>query len=180
MGEKHSKKTHGPGPGNGRETLERGSPELREQIAALAEQVRRLSARGPAPPPVPPAGPPPAAPVRTASEHSQPRGELLASDVIAMTERAAAQIRESARREAERIRAQSRSSGSVTAARLAGIVRRQRAALTALAAEIELLEQGAEALRAQLALLEGELAQIDEILGTSGPPELGAFSAPAA
>ena len=129
---------------------------------------------------MPPAEPPPAPPVRTAPGRSEPRGELLASDVLAMTERAAAQIRESARREAERIRTQSRSSGSVTAARLTGIVRRQRAALIAMAAEIELLEQGAEALRAHLALLEDELAQIDEILGTSGPPELGAFSAPAA
>jgi hypothetical protein len=63
---------------------------------------------------------------------------------------------------------------------LLDVLRRQRAALAVLAAETERLEQGVEILRAQLRVLEGELAVVHELLGTPRrPPVWGTFSGPA-
>lgn len=126
------------------------SPELRRQVALLAGQVRELGAR------VSPAG---EAPQRTSAAKTAER-------TIAAAERAAAEIRESAMREAQRIRAGGARSGDEEAELLAS-ARRQRETLAAIAAEIERLEHSAGILRTQLRSLEGELTNIVRVL--SGP-----------
>src|SRR5579863_9940500 len=88
------------------------SPELRRQVALLAGQVRALGAHGT------PAG---------AAARRRPAG-TSAERTIAAAERAAAEIRESAMREAERIRAGSAAPGDEGAALLA-CARRQRQTL---------------------------------------------------
>ena len=128
--------------------LPRHSPELRRQVAVLAGQVRELAARG------------------TPDGGGQNPAPTSAERMIAAAERAAAEIRGSALREAQRIR-----EGSVTpgeeAAELLAAARRQRDTLTAIAAEIERLENSAGVLRTQVRSLEGELANMIEVL--SGP-----------
>ena len=128
------------------------SPELRRQVAVLAGQVRELGAR---------VRPPGAAVERSPAGTSAER-------TIAAAERAAAEIRESAMREAERIRAGGATPDDEGAGLLAG-ARRQRQALVVIAAEIERLEQTAGILRTQLRSLEGELTNM-----------IGALSGPAA
>jgi hypothetical protein len=124
------------------------SPELRRAVAVLAGQVRELGTRVTAAG----AGPQPA---RTSAER-----------MIAAAERAAAEIRRSGLREAQRIR-----EGSVApreeAAGLLASARRQRHTLAVIAAEIERLESSAAILRTQLQSLEGELANM--IAALSGP-----------
>jgi hypothetical protein len=183
MGDKHPKKTPGTRHENGHGAApDGGPPQLRAQIAALAEQVRRLSIHEQAPiaaaaTPAALVGdvealPPPVAPLDA-------HAALLAVEVIAMAERAADQIRARAEREAERIRAER---GLPTAeAELLGILRRQRAALAVLAGENERLGQSAEIIRGQLRVLEGELAAVHEFLGTPQRPPVGRrFNVPAA
>jgi cell division protein FtsB len=129
-------------------------PDLQAQVAALAEQVRRLGDRGDA---VTAA----AAPARR--EPLASRTGEIAVDVIAIAERAAAEIRESARREAARI-ASRRSDDEPS---LPDVVSRQRHALAALAAEVERIEHSAEILREQVRLLDTELHRVHALL--SGP-----------
>jgi len=128
------------------------SPELRRQVAVLAQQVRELGARA----------------TTTAGRGAPNAAGTSAERMIAAAERAAAEIRESAQREAERIRA-----GSVTpaeeAAGLLGSARRQRHTLAVIAAEIERLEHSAGILRTQLRSLDAELANM-----------IGALNGPAA
>lgn len=128
--------------------LARGSPELRAQVAVLAGQVRELKAR------VTPAAAGPQ-PVRTSAER-----------MIAAAEQAAAEIRASALREAQRIREGSIGPGEEAAGLLAA-ARRQRHTVAVIAAEIERLESSAAILRTQMRLLEDELANMIEAL--SGP-----------
>ncbi len=131
-----------------------GAPELRERVAELAGQVRAL--RRPAPD---------------------------AERILEAAERAAAEIRASAHREAERIRSQPpaaiAAASDEDAAALLAAARRQRHTLAVIAAEIERIEDGAAVLRTQLRALEGELTGFIELLsapsaspGTSRrPPE---------
>lgn len=189
MGDKHSKKTQASRPENGHGAAPaQQSPELRARIEALAEQVRRLSVRGEAVAAVA------TAPVRTAAPAAVPTpapaagdpvgvgAGLLAVDVIAIAERTAAEIRERAAREAERIRGERRRPPPAAgAAELFAVLRRQHATLAVLAAETDRLEQSAEILRAQLRVLEAEIAAAYEILGTPPhPPARDVISAPAA
>jgi len=190
MGDKHPRKTPEARLENGRGASPQGAPpELRVQIAALAEQVRRLSAHdgetaaAVAIAAAPPASvgavqaPPPAVPAEPAGT----RAGLNAVDVIAMAERAAAQIRARAEREAERIRADRRRPTADAAAVLLAVLRRQRAALAVLAAETERLEQSAKIIRGQLRVFEDEVAAVHEILGAPPRPSVfQAFSEPAA
>ncbi len=122
------------------------SPELRRQVAVLAGQVRELGAR-----------------VRAAAA---PRVEPDVAAMVAVAERAAAEIRERAQREADRIRAQRPAPAAETALLLAS-ARRQRHTLAVIAAEIERLEQSAGILRTQLRSLDAELANM--ISALSGP-----------
>src|ERR1700733_11349165 len=112
------------------------SPELRRQVAVLAGQVRALGAH--------------VTPVSAAVERSPE--DRSAERTIAAAERAAAEIRESAMREAERIRAGGAAPSDEGAGLLAG-ARRQRQTLVVIAAEIERLEHTTAILRAQLRLL---------------------------
>ena len=128
------------------------SPELRRQVAVLAGQVRELGAH------VRPAG---------AAVERRPAG-TSAERTIAAAERAAAEIRESAMREAERIRAGS-ATPSDEGAGLLACARRQRQTMVVIAAEIERLEHTTAILRTQLRSLESELTHM-----------VGAFSGPAA
>ena len=128
--------------------LARNSPELRQQVAVLAGQVRELGARV------------------TPVVGGQEPASTSADRMIAAAERAAAEIRRSALREAQRIRV-----GSVTpgeeAAELLASARRQRDTLALIATEIGRLENSAGVLRTQVRSLEGELANMIEVL--SGP-----------
>jgi hypothetical protein len=132
------------------------APELRAQIEALAEQVRRLGDRGD---PVAAAA---AAPAR-AREPLASRTDEIAGDVIATAERAAAEIRESGRREAARI-ARRRAGDEPS---LPDLVSRQRHALAVLAAEAERIGQSAQILREQVRALDAELQRVHALL--SGP-----------
>jgi hypothetical protein len=120
-----------------------GPVELRRRITDLAEQVRLLAVRDPAE--APPPGP-------------------LASDVIAMAERAAEEIRANARREAARVQLRRAHDAPELAGALARAVSRQRETIAVLAAEVERLGQCAEQLRTHVRLLEGELGRIDDFL----------------
>jgi len=157
MGQKHTTDTSETTPDN--DPPGAGSPELRAQIAALAEQVRRLRVRE-----VPAAS---AAPVTGARDEPLVPGDDAPSiDVIAMAERAASEIREAARLAAERIRAER----PAPTGDLAALLRRERATLALLAAETERIEQSVEALRSQVRALEAELAQLGEIVGATSRP----------
>ena len=89
--------------------------------------------------------------------------------MIATAERAAAEVRESARREAERIRAQRRDVRDATATELLSVLRRQRLALAALAAEVARLEHTAQALHEQIDALDAELTAAHRILAALTP-----------
>ena len=128
------------------------SPELRRQVALLAGQVRELGAR------VTPTG---------AAAERRPAA-TSAERTIAAAERAAAEIRASAMREAERIRSGSAGPGD-EGGELLACARRQRQTLVVIAAEIERLEHTAGILRTQLRSLEGELTHM-----------IGALNGPAA
>jgi hypothetical protein len=169
MGDKHTKRTPPARPENGHgATPHEPSPELRSQIAALAEQVRRLSVREA-----------PGAPA--ARDPAAPDSGALAAGVIALAEGVAEEIRRRAEQEARQIRAERRRAPSADADELFAVLRRQRAALAVLAAETERLEQSAEILRAQVRVLEAELTAAHEVLGTpQHPPVRDALSAPAA
>jgi hypothetical protein len=152
MGEKHSKST-------ARKAAD-ATPELRAQIAALAEQVRRLTE------PAPSASAAPAVTVET-------RADPLAGELIALAEHVANEIRDSARREAARIRTHPPDSVPDAMPEVLAALRRQRETVSALAAEVGRLEQDAGILRARVRALEAELSQLDEILatpGTASPP----------
>jgi len=128
-----------------RPVLAPDSPELRRRVAVLAGQVRDLGAR--------------------AGTRETPTSTTR---MLAAAERAASEIRESAQREAQRIRSGVVVPAQETAALLAS-ARRQRHALAVIAAEVERLEQSAGILRAQLRALDAELAHM-----------ISALSAPAA
>jgi len=154
MAEKRSKSMSGEPPADLPEEPRADGPgELHDQIAALAEQVRMLSVKDTAPrPPAAASAPPDAA------------TGLPAAEVIATAERAAAEIRESARHEAERIRSQRRQGLTAAVTELFAVLRRQRVALATLAVEIARVEESAEILREQLEALEVELAETQQIL----------------
>jgi flagellar biosynthesis/type III secretory pathway protein FliH len=120
------------------------TPEMRDAVTALAAQVRALGARV----------------TGATTERQDPHVVAAAERMLAAAERAAAQIRESAQREAERIRA----AGPPRAHDATGLIVRQRHTLAALAAEIERIEHSAATLRAQLHSLETELANMVEAL----------------
>jgi hypothetical protein len=161
MGEKNSKRKADSG----------AAPELRAQIAALAEQVRRLAeaqaAKRPCGVAEPHASGAQGEPYPPPAELTIPRPDPLAVDIIAMAERAAAEIRETAQREAERIQSARPERPRAAVTDLLGILRRQGAAISVLDAEIERLAQTVEGLRAQARALEAELAQVHAIFGTS-------------
>ncbi|MGA2470532.1 MAG: hypothetical protein ABSG64_07565 [Solirubrobacteraceae bacterium] len=119
-----------------------GAPDLERQITALAAQVRRLGERldGDAP---------------TAA--ADPEASALTDAIIATAEAAAAQIRASAEREAERIR---NSGTGVASERMAGLVTmlvRQRGTLATLAAQADRIGQAAASLGAEARALDSEL-----------------------
>ena len=128
-----------------------GPVELRRRISDLAEQVRQLSARDRPPEPGPPT-------------------DLLASDVIAMAERTAEEIRANARREAARVALHRAHDAPELASALVGALARQRETIAVLAAEIERLGQCAEQLRTHVRLLEDELGRIDAFLRATIAP----------
>src|SRR5579872_3632692 len=154
MGEKQSKRAAAAAPDE--RSIAEGSAELRARIAALAEQVRQLAAdtrSDPAPCMRTPPGAQREAPHAGASPAPPPfpvpapaRAEELELDVIAMAERAAAEIRERAQQEAARILASRRAgaAGDVTA--LLAVLRRMRQATAVLSAETQRLEQTAQIL----------------------------------
>lgn len=128
-----------------------GPAELRARINDLAEQVRRLSADDRA------AAPPPAT-------------GLLGTDVIAMAERAAEEIRANARREAARVQLRRPHDAPELANALLGAVTRERQAIAVVAAEVERLGHCAEQLRTHVRLLEDELGRIDGFLRAAIEP----------
>jgi hypothetical protein len=128
-----------------------GPVELRRRISELAEQVRRLSAHDP---PLAPGAP----------------TDVLASDVIAMAERAAEEIRANARREAARVALGHAHDAPALASVLVGAVARQRETIAVLAAEIERLGQSAEQLLTHVRVLEDELGRIDAFLRATIAP----------
>lgn len=124
--------------------------EMRAQIALLAEQVSRLRGR-----------------VRSAealSEGTTKSAELPAAEMIAIAERAAEQIRESARREAARVSGERMQGSSELASVLLGTVQRQRQTVGVLAAEAERIEQSALSLRRHLRALENDLDRMHDFL----------------
>jgi hypothetical protein len=119
----------------------RSGRDLREQVALLAAQVRRLGER---------VGGEPARP-----EPADDRP--LGSSILETAERFAAEIRASAEREAERLRSDATRDPDVRLNGLAAMIDRHRDTLALLAAEHERSSAG---LRAQIHALEGELAAI--------------------
>jgi hypothetical protein len=138
--------------------------DLRMQIAALAEQVRRLaSGSGPALAAEPtgavaddPASPPAPAPGESVTDASN----RLLGEVVAMAELAAAQIRAAAEREANDIR--ERAGAAIREADEA--LERYRQALGALAVETERIEAAIAALAEQGRALDEERRAIESAL----------------
>jgi len=153
--------------GNADSPLPLGSPQLAGQVAALAEQVRRLGERSQAGP-------------RGAQQPPAPA--VPAAELLASAERAAEKIRESARREAARIAAGTGPRPNQLAAELLVIVNRQRQTLAVLAAEAERLGQATDVLEAKIRALDGDLQAMYERLGAAPRPPVwpGATAPPAA
>ena len=95
-----------------------------------------------------------------------------AAELIASAELAAERIRESARREAERIIGERSGQPRELSVALLAAVKRQRQTLAVLAAEAERIDQSAEILRAQIRLLDAEIQRTYELLGASPRPVL--------
>ena len=155
-GKQHSKKDRDAAPAGNVP-----APELGRQIAALAEQVRRLGERAQAPD---------AHGVAVAPPTPAPSPAVDLAGMIATAERIAEEIRASARREAARVEADRLHEGKAASSGLLAMVKRQRQTLAVLAAETRRIEQSAEILRTQVGALDAELQRMYDALGAAPRP----------
>jgi hypothetical protein len=128
-----------------------GPAELRARVSDLAEAVRRLSGD-------------------ERREAPDPATDPLATDLIAMAERAAEEIRENARREAALVGMRRAHDATELASALLSAIARERQTIAVLAADVERLGQCAEQMRKHVRLLEGELGRIDAFLRAATAP----------
>jgi hypothetical protein len=165
------------------------APPARAHVVSVPLAYVRLAAAADPEPRQPDVAPTPAAPEPAAGRDealiAERTGRLIAS-VIAMAERAAEQIRESAEREAASIRAGT--AGDLASADRPGpdlapsqrgapdlaasqtgldVLEHQRQALAALAAETDRIEAATEGLRAQARALDAERQRLYEAIGAA-------------
>ena len=165
------------------------APPARAHVVSVPLAYVRLAAAADPEPRQPDVAPTPAAPEPAAGRDealiAERTGRLIAS-VIAMAERAAEQIRESAEREAASIRAGT--TGDLASADRPGpdlapsqrgapdlaasqtgldVLEHQRQALAALAAEADRIEAATEGLRAQARALDAERQRLYEAIGAA-------------
>jgi uncharacterized coiled-coil protein SlyX len=143
-------------------------PDLEQRIAALAAQVRTLAQRFTVTPPESSAAqaahaPSPVHGPDVASEASSPspaRAPGIMNAIVVAAEAAAGEIRASAEREAQLIRAAADPVGAIGGIHaLRDTIARQRETLAGLAAETTRVERSAAILRAQVCALEAEMQQ---------------------
>jgi uncharacterized coiled-coil protein SlyX len=136
-------------------------PDMETQIEALASQIRRLGER------LADAGKPPRpedVPVGRGEEQLEGGITLLGERVIVAAEAAADQIRESAKRAAEQIRARGQRGDGSRIAELRAMTARHRKILGLLIGETTELERRVELMRTQLGVLGAELLTLDDSL----------------
>jgi hypothetical protein len=165
------------------------SPQARAHVVSVPLAYVRLAAAAHPDPRQPDVAAAPAAPEPAAGHDEAPiaeRTSRLIASVIAMAERAAEQIRESAEREAASIRAGT--AGDLASADRPGpdlappqrgapdlaasqtgldVLEHQRQALAALAAETDRIEAATEGLRAQARALDAERQRLYEAIGAA-------------